>query len=320
MPNLVALIDSNFTNMLAYYRMFSCDETWAGHIEIQPRDVHAISLSSFEALLTHIRDHLLRGKRGFLIGMHGHADSLPYPVIEGTGVSPDVQFMNLLQRAAAGGADAKAEMLTWTDSKNRKIFPSGTRADKLIQLVSQIRMNRIDHLEIRGCNIGAGGALKAFHECLNSRHTVAPTVTFVSGITGTAGIRTISQTGLKSQIDQLPAPKRTFSRTDCLLPASTQAGSDESALGLQINEVSLKPHRFSIGIRALNQDAVQGWSKVFFENSYYFVTGRTTAGGGFRRGGNLPMIGMWTSQGKQPFLFPGDGFDYLNTLAVENSL
>src|SRR5437868_3746275 len=107
MPNLMALIDANFGEMIAYYRTFSSDETWAGHIEIQPRDVHPIELTSFEALVTQLRDYLRRGSREFLVGMHGYTDSLPYPITAGTGVSPDVEFMNLLRRAAGGSDDAK---------------------------------------------------------------------------------------------------------------------------------------------------------------------------------------------------------------------
>jgi hypothetical protein len=210
-------------------------------------------------------------------------------------------------------------MLTWIDEKNRKVFANAARADTLINLIHQIRGNRINHLEIRGCNIGAGGALQALHDCLNSHHTVAPTVTFVSGMIRTAGIRNISQSGLEQQIDQLPMPKRTFSSMNCLLPASTQVNADDVALGFQITEVSVRPHRFSISLRALSQQAVQGWTQTSLENAYYYVTGRRPLGGGYRLAGNLPIIGMWTPQGKQPFLFPGDSFDYLNVLAVANT-
>jgi len=316
MPNLVALIDSNFTDMLAYYRMFSCDETWVGHIEIQPRDIHSIHLTSFEALLTQLRNHLLLGNREFLVGMHGALNMLPYPIINGTNVSPDVEFLKLLELAANGSTKSRDEMLTWTDDKNKKIFANAARADTLINLVRQIRSNRINHLEFRGCNIGAGGALQAIHDCLNSRYTVAPTVTFISGHHPTGGIQSISKARLDQRINLLSMPRRTFTNTECLLPFNSQIGSDDVTLGIQISEVSVHPHRFSIAIRALSQQAVQGWTKTYLENSYYYYSGNTPSGGGYRLAGNLPIISMWSPQGKKPFLFPGDSFDYLNVLAT----
>jgi hypothetical protein len=319
MPNLVALIDANFPEMIAFYRTFSSDETWTGHIEIQPRDVHAIQLTSFEALLTQLRDYLQRGSRQFLVGMHGYTDSLPYPITVGTGVSPDVEVMDLLRRAADGNNDAKGKVLTWEDDKRRKVFPNADRADRLINLLRDIRRSRIDHLEIRGCNIGAGGALKALHDCLNSRHTVAPNVTLVSGLMRTAALRTNTQVALSKQTAGLGTAKRTFSRTDCFLPASSRAGPDDLAMGLRFTEVSLRPHRFGFGISALNQDAIQGWTRHFCESSYYYFVGSKPPGGGYKIGSNLPLIGMWTPKGKLPFLFPGDGSEYLGVLAVENT-
>jgi hypothetical protein len=320
MPNLVALIDANFGEMIAYYRTFSCDETWTGHIEIQPRDVQPIHLTSFEALLTQIRDQLRRGRREILVGMHGYRDALPYPIIAGTSISPDVEFMNLLRGAAGGSAADKDrdKMLEWQDNKGKKLFANGERADRLIEVVRQIRGMRIDHLEIRGCNIGAGGALKAVHLCLNSVHTAAPNTTFFSGMIRTAGIREIQQAVLAQQISQLVVP-RTYSRSDCLLAASSQSSSDDTALGFQLTEVSRHPHRFHAELRASSQQAVLGWTRTVFENSYYYPAGSRPPGGGYRPGAHLPIIGMWTPNGRQPFLFPGDGFDYLNVLQVENT-
>jgi hypothetical protein len=319
MPSLIALIDANFAEMIAFYKMFSADDTWAGHIEIPPRDVHAIQLTSFEALVTQLRDYLQRGNREFLVGMHGYTDSLPYPITAGTGVSPDVEFMNLLRRAADGDDGAKEKMLTWQDDKKKSVFPTGARADRLINVVRDIRRIRIDHLEIRGCNIGAGGALKAVHDCLNSRHTVAPNVTFISGLMRTAAIRTNTQAALEKQTAELGTPKRTFSRTECALPASNQVGPDDLALAIRMTEVSVRPHRFSFGISALSQAAVLGWTQNYCENSYYFFVGKKPPGGGYKTGANLPLIGMWTPQGKLPFLFPGDGVEYLSVLVVENT-
>src|SRR5438876_958853 len=122
MPDLVALIDSNFTNMINYYRIFSCDATWVGHIQIQPRDVHPFAYTSFEALLVQLRNYLQAGRNQFLIGTHGSPEQLPYSIIAGTNVAADVEFLNALRRAAEGDEKQREELLTWQSATNQRVF------------------------------------------------------------------------------------------------------------------------------------------------------------------------------------------------------
>jgi hypothetical protein len=316
---MIALIDGTFTEMFAYYRMFSCDETWTGHIEIQARDVHRIDLPSFEQLLVHLRDYLRRGYTEFLVGMHGAVDQLPYPIIAGTDVATDLDALTTLQKAADGGDGAKRDALSWESVRfKRRVFANAGRLDRLLEVLGEIRRSRIDHLEIRGCNIGAGTCLEALHKCLNSKYTVAPTVTFFSGMLRTSP-HTNTAAQLRHAISTLGPSNRVFSQSDCLLPSSSHGSPDDPALALRWTEVSVRPHRFDGAVRALSPAAILGWAKTYLENSFYYPVGKIPPGGGYRRGGNLPIIGMWTPGKDKPFLFPGDGFDYLKTLATQVS-
>jgi len=317
MPNPVALIDSRFTEMVAYYRTFSSDETWSGHIEVQPRDVVPFAYTSVEALFTQIRNQLRLGRREILVGTHGYPSQLPYPIIGGTDVAADATTLDQLGQAAGGSSTARSTLLGFVNMRGVKVFKDGARLDQLLSVIRDIRTMRIDHLEIRGCNLGSGTGLKAIHDCLNSKHTVAPTVTFISGFVRPSP-RTISDGQLATEAAQMAEKKRRYTRGECGLGPNS-AGQDSLGLAMRWTEVSVSPHRYTTGITALSPQAAEGWTKTALENSYYHIFGRVPPGGGYRAGGNLPLIGMWTPNGSKPFVFPGDGFDYLQSLAVENT-
>jgi hypothetical protein len=319
MPSMVALIDRNFTEMLAYYRTFSCDSTWSGHIEVQPRDVNPITIASFEALLIEISKQVGRGNKKLLIGMHGSENSLPYPVIAGTDVAADVEFLSLAKKAIEGDSTANNQLLSWTSEKtSQTVFQNSARLNRVLDVISLIRRAGIDHLEIRGCNIAAGDCLQALHSCLGSKYSVAPTVDFFSGsLLSSRQTNTTQQ--LLSRFSTLGPEKRIFSRTECLLPLSGASNADDPAFGMDWIRVSQHPTRYSSHAFAASHQAVEGWSKTLLEDSYYYPVGQRPPGGGFQRAGRLPIIGMWTPAGRKPFLFPGDGLDYLNTLGTQVS-
>jgi hypothetical protein len=318
MPDLVALIDSNFANMINYYRTFSCDATWVGHIQIQPSDVHPFAYTSFEALLVQLRNYLRAGKNRFLIGTHGYPEQLPYPIIAGTDVAADVEFLNAVGGAAKGDEKQREKILTWQSATtNQNVFANGARLQQFIDVLREVRGNRIQHLEIRGCNMGAGGALGALHDCLNSIYTVAPTVTFMSGMLRTQ-MQNRTEAQVRTAVTNMAPEVRTYTRTDCVMPFSPSSGSDSLALGMRWTETSVHPHRFSSEVHALSMEAVRGWTKTALENSFYYPSGGLPPGGGYRPlGAILPIIAMWTPGDPKPYVFPGDGFDYLGKLATK---
>ncbi|GAC1414305.1 MAG: hypothetical protein NVSMB6_16450 [Burkholderiaceae bacterium] len=317
MPSMVALIDSNFGDMLTYYRMFSCDATWAGNIEIQPRDVHAVPVTSLEALLTAMVTQLRQGNKRLLVGIHGWPDGLPYPIVAGTSVSADTSFFNLAESAAKGEGEAKATLLTWQSPAKAKVFKTSAALDRLLAVIDEIRHTRITHLEFRGCNIAASGLLKAINSCLNAKYSVAPKVGFFSGLLHPpTDANTTPQ--LLTRIAALAPTKRVFTRLQCLLPFSSAMPDTDPGCALEWVRVSEHPTRYRGRFIAANLAAVEGWCKTMLEDSYYYPAGQRPAGGGFVRGRNLPIIGMWTPTGSKPFVFPGDSFDYLNTLGTEH--
>ena len=319
MPSMIALIDSNFGDMLAYYRMFSCDSTWVGQIEIQPRDVNPVAMTSFEALLAAIANQVQRGNKRLLIGTHGWPDALPYPIVVGTDVSADVNFFNSARSALEGDDDARNDLLNWESTRTkRKVFQNSARLDKLLGLIDTVRRARIDHLEFRGCNIAKGGCLEAIHLCLNSRYSVAPSVDFFSGVLHPLD-RANTTTQLLQYISTLAPSRRVFSRTECLLPFSSAANDDDPGFAIDWVRVSEHPTRYRGRVFAASLQAVEGWCKTMLENSFFYPFGQRPAGGGFQRRGVVPIIGMWTPTGGKPFLFPGDSFDYLNVLGTQIS-
>jgi hypothetical protein len=314
MPSVIALIDRNFTDMISYYKTFSSDETWTGHIEIQPRDVHPFHYVSFEALLVQLRNQLRNGRTEFLVGTHGYPTQLPYPVIQGTDVAADVQLLNDLELAAQGNNAAKANLLGVQSSKNKNVFANAARLEELLAVLREVRSNRIEHLEIRGCNIGAGSALQALHQCLNSKYTVAPTVTLMSGVLSThMPNKTAAQ--LLTAVNKMAPVQRVYSKVDCLISVGGNDSGD-LALGMRWTEVSVHPHRFTGALNALSMEAVKGWTKTALESSFYYVTGKVPPGGGYRLGLPLPLIALWTPNQSKPYLFPGDGYAYLGNLAA----
>jgi hypothetical protein len=317
MPSFVALIDRRFGEMVSYYRSFSSDESWSGQIEIQPRDVLPFAYGSVEALFTQIRDQLQRGRKHIVVGTHGYPDQLPYPVIAGTDVAADSSMLDALGRAAAGSAADRQFLLNQQSMRNVPVFKDGARLDRLLALIRAIQANRLEHLEIRGCNLGSGTGLKALHGCLNSRHTVAPTVTYMSGLVAPSR-QAINDAQLQGAVSRMGPKTRNYTRSDCGQPPNA-SGDDSLGLALRWTEVSVSPHRFTTGISALSPQAVLGWTHTALENSHYHIFGRTAPGGGWRAGTPVPMIGMWTPNGSKPWVLPGDGFDYLSFLAVENT-
>lgn len=315
MINMRAIIDRNLTIVAAYYRMFSGDATWSGSISIDPGRINALAFASFGAILNEIRRHVRNGETKFLLACHGNPHGLPYRLTAHAATTANADLLDELRRAATGDREQRGQLLTAVDTRNQRIFRSEQQLDDLLDAIREIRAGKIEHIEFRACNIGAGPALQAINDLLGAGMTVAPKVLFIW-----TNIRTATVSGspqyLQQQISRLGPTRRIFSRDDCLMPASTTVSGSDPALAMG---ATIDPNDRPTNARffALGADAILGWTQSYFDPSLSWMYGRQPAGGGYRRRGELPIIGFWNPTNVDyPFVFAGDGMHYLEHLEV----
>ena len=315
-----ALVDQRFTTVAAYYRMFSCDETYYTSISIDPRQVTPIALTSFLALLRALRTHAQQGEKHFLLACHGNPNGFPYPLIPGRSTTANADLLDDLRSALDGDAEAKRKLLRYTDNHNVRLYGNERQLDDYLRLVDDVRQAQIEHIEFRACNIGAGPALEAISDLLRPRITAAPKVFFIWLPRSGAGLTTARVSGtpeyLHSHVQTLGPYRRLFSRDECMLPSNATISGTDVAFAIGANtDASGRPS--GGGILALGGDAIKGWTQAYLENLVMVVVGQQPAGGGYRRGGVLPIMGFWTpSNAAKPFVFSGDGSDYTGQLEI----
>ena len=73
----------------------------------------------------------------------------------------------------------------------------------------------------------------------------------------------------------------------------------------------------SLRLIARDPDMIKGWTQAYLQRSVLFALNQEPPGGGYRPRGYLPIIGFLTPRGREPFVFPGDVFDYTQYLAHE---
>jgi hypothetical protein len=312
-----ALIDNRayFNAAAAFYRMFSHDLTYYGdNIVIEPRKITRVQLNSFSSLLQAILRFGREGESLFLIVSHGNPEALPIPIVATNSATVNVNFMNNLNSALAGSASGRQYAMSYENDRGRKVFQNERQLEELLGLIRDVRNLRIEHIEFRGCNIGAGHALRAIHQLLGSRLTAAPRVQFIWGQLATAGVRGTPD-WFRNQLGQLPAVRRVFTWIDCLRSSGSRGSDTDAVLALaqtgQGREARLQ-------LLALNSDVIKGWSQSYLQPIIEFAADREPPGGGYRRGGLLPIIGFSTPNNPGlPFVFPGDAFRYTDQIAYE---
>jgi hypothetical protein len=271
---------------MAYFRMFSYDLAWAGDINIPPANLVSASFQSFSGLLDTIVAQARRGERDFMIGYHGNPNGLPLPLHTGTQVTANHDLLDMLTAAAGGASSSRADLMRTVDPSNRKIFGSERTLDDLLSKIRSVQALRIQSVHFRACNLGAGPALKAIHQVLGSSHTEAPSVLFVWSNIATRGIaNTVNQ--LQQQINRLGFPQRIFSRVDCLV-ATPGVSATDPALAMSV-VIGGNGRPTSLNFRALNTEAIQGWTNSFLWSTAYWACGVHPTGGGYRRGGRYPL-------------------------------
>lgn len=319
MINMRALVDGEhyFDRVAAFYRMFSGDVCYYGdNILIEPAKVTRVIYRSITDLLGVLRQFGHRGEKQFLIVSHGNPDGLPLRIVAANRATMNADFMDYLSDALAGRAAGRRNAMAYADDSGRAVFANEQRLDAFLDLVREVRQLQMEHLEFRGCNLGAGPALKAIHTLLGARLTAAPKVRFVWSQFPTVGIRGTPD-WLRRQIDTLPPDKRLFNRVDCLRAGSEPARETENVLALAISGFDGQGRPTGLQILALNSDIIKGFTQSYLQPVVDFAIGQQPPGGGYRPGGLLPIIGFHTPQGMKPFVLPGDGFEYTDQIAYE---
>ena len=315
MVNMRALIDSRryFNRIEYYYRMFSHDLTYnTENILIEPRKITRISTRSISYLLEALKRYGLEGEKSFLIATHGNPHGLPIRIRRGNSATMNSDLMDKLHEALSSNPatrQAGRQYAMSYQAGGAKVFQNEQQLDDLLGLLSDIRRLGLEHLEFRGCNIGAGPALRSLHKLLGARLTAGPTVQFMWVRLSTATVRTLSAARFARQLSNLPPERRTFTQRDCYRAGSLENSDDILvALGKQGN---------SLQLIAKNIDAIKGWTQAYLQDSILFAMDREPAGGGYRPRGYLPFVAFITPRGRYPFVFPGDMFSYTEHIAYQ---
>jgi hypothetical protein len=319
---MIALIHNGLNTVAAYYRMFSTDSTWSGHLTIQPRDIHRLAFASFFQFLERLRSFIRGGENKFLVACHGNPNGFPIPIVPGTTATANYDLLNELDQLARTGSETlRDNLLLERDERNRPVFRNRQQLDSLVDLIRDVQQVRIEHLEFRCCNLGAGQGLRAVHDILGCRHTVAPRVYFgwSLGPLATAGVHARDSAAFQRRAQALGFPRRLFTRFDCLQDSRSGVPNTDLALGLSLT-ANAGGEPSGIYLDAVNSEAILGWTQYYLEDFLYWPLGQVPPGGGYRRGGPLPLMGLENrGNDTKPLLFPGDAFDYLEKLAVENT-
>jgi hypothetical protein len=308
-----ALVDANpyFNRIEAFYRMFSFDTDYTGQgILVEPANIDRFSTAHVGPLLDMLIRFGRRNERDFLICTHGNPQGLPLRIRGATAATMNHDFMDALSEALSPTAADRRRgrefaMSYGTDAG--RAFSSEDQLDAMLDKIRTIRGFKFEHLEFRGCNIGAGPALAAVHKLLGARITAAPTVQFIWALLPTTNQPT-TVARFEEIRSRLPADRREFTRGESygsMNPGSAERPEDiVVAFGLSGDSLQLVARSGAL---------LQRWTQAFLQDPILFAVDRNPPGGGFRIGGNLPLVGFLTPRHSKPFVFPGDS-DYSNFL------
>jgi hypothetical protein len=315
MVNMRAFIDNRryFDRIEYYYRMFSYDLTYyTDNILIEPRKITRISTQSISGLLQALLQYGRREERHFLIATHGNPNGLPIRIRANNTATMNSDLMNQLNRALSGNAAARQagrDFAMSYEAGGVRVFQNAQQLDDLLGLIRSVRQLQLEHLEFRGCNIGAGPALRSVHELLGARLTAAPTVQFMWARLSTAHHRTISADRFARELATLPPVRRTFNRVDCYRAGSP--GNDQDIV------VAFGMTGDTLRLIARDTDMIKGWTQAYLQQPTLFAANQNPPGGGYRPRGPLPIVGFLTPNGRNPFVVPGDAFQYTEYLAYQ---
>ena len=317
MISMRALIDRRqyFNPAAAYYRMFSFDQTYyCDNITVEPRKITRVRLNSIASLLQALLRFGREGENRFLIVSHGNPHGLPIRIVTSNSATMNVDFMDKLVGAINGRDGDRRFAMSFQNDRGRNVFQSERQLDELLVLIRDVLRLQIEHIEFRGCNIGAGPALRAVHRLLGARLTAAPRVRFIWSRLSTARVHG-TPGWLRNQVSRLPASRRVFTWVDCLRSSEGTTSDNDVVFALAATG---QGNNSGFRLLALNSNVIKGWTQSYLQPLIHFAAGREPPGGGYRRGGFLPIIGFLTPNNAEfPFVFPGDAFRYTEQIGYE---
>jgi hypothetical protein len=306
--------DRYFDRVEAFYATFSHDLTASNEtILVEPQKINRVSVRSIDGILDALINFGRRGEKDFLIATHGNPQGLPIPLRAGSPVTMNHDIMDDLAAALGGSAAKRSALLSMVAlGGGGQVFRNEGQLDALLAKLRAVRQQQIEHLEFRGCNIGAGPALRSVHRLLGARITDAPTVQFMWTSLSTAHIRTVSAAQFRADLRPLGPDRREFTASE-IYRASAGADPDEVMVAIGITATTIR-------IAARSRDMVLGFAQSYLQDPILFALDQRPPGGGYRPGGRLPMVAFKTTSGRLPFVLPGDGFGYTDFLARQIEL
>ena len=308
--------------VVEYYRTYSTDACWMGDLVFHPSDVVTAPIASFEELLRAMGKYIDRGEKDFILVTHGSETELVIPIVTGSAFPTTHEILNQLRDYAAGRNKMKESLHSpqWqVGGRNVRAFADQKQLDRLADAIRKVRDAHLAQVHFRACNVGAGLALEALAGVLGARHTSGPNSWYLLYWRSTGSLPAhTDDSRFADRVGHLAYPRRIYSRDDCLMPFKSGASGDGPALAL--SKFYGGDGRPNIRVvDAISQQAIEGWTRSFFENSQYYPFGGQAPGLGYKRGHKLVVFGISeeNSSGK-PVVFPGDGFDYLRKLEVVN--
>jgi hypothetical protein len=204
------------------------------------------------------------------------------------------------------------------DDKKVRPFADAKQLDRLTDAIRKVQGANIEQVRFRACNVGAGEALPALAEVFGSKHTSGPISWYLYYLRTTANLPNQGEVAkFADRVSNMAFPRRVYTRTECLLPFDSRQSGDDPALVISTSlDKDGKP--IIALLDAVSQAAVEGWTRVFLEDSQNYPFGRKAPGNGYKRGNKLVVFGISNGDNNNPVLFAGDGMTFLQKLAVVN--
>jgi len=320
---MIAIVPSNLPLIAEYYRTYSTDNSWPGDLVFEPSKVVSIPVPSFEELVRAIGRYAVdRNEKVFLIVSHGNGDELIMPIVTGSKFPADHNILDQLV-AYVGGSDRFNDSLLsnqWeVDGRKVRAFADAKQLDRLADAIRKVQGANIEQVHFRACNVGSGPVLASLANVFGSKHTSGPNSWYLFYWRATATMPAKGEvTNFADRVSNMALPRRVYTRTECLLPFDPNQSGEDPALAISTSTDGQGKPNIAL-LDAVSQAAVEGWTRVFLEDSQYYAFGRKAPGNGYQRGHKLVVFGI-ANQGDStnPVLFPGDGMKFLQKLEVVN--
>ena len=320
---MIVIVPSNLPLIAEFYRTYSTDNSWPGDLVFEPSKVVSIPIPSFEELVRAIGRYAVdRNEKVFLIVSHGSGEELKMPIVTGSKFPADHNILDQLVDYASGSDRFNDSLLSneWeVNGRKVRAFANAKQLDRVADAIRKVQGANTEQIHFRACNVGSGPVLASLADVFGSKHTSGPNSWYLFYWRATANLPTKGEiANFADRVNKMGVPCRVYTRTECLLPFDPNQSGDDPALAISTStDGEGKPNIAQLD--AVSQAAVEGWTRVFLEDSQYYPFGRKAPGNGYKRGNKLVVFGI-SNDGdpSNPVLFPGDGMKFLQKLEVVN--